>query len=271
MEFLMQRYWHISVVRENDKFIRARTNYSDSRVEMAAVLRVAVDTLKIEAAWLDYTGRPPQVIERRENIESLRGVIAYLGNGLALRKALQAVENDVARSLFNELVIGIVQAETCLYQERGYATTSDYSDAWENFYAGSCRYYSNTDKIKVSWVDYIGQLERENNLFGRFKSQHLYREDSVYKINGTILDSFHHVSTSLELDENLRVIEAEGGLLRVPDKVCQQSGMYLSNIKGRVLQGLTKKELAHLLGAREGCVHLIDLIYDSVRTLELIY
>ncbi len=270
MEFLMQRIWHSSVVRENEQFLIVKTSYLDSLMERMAVMRVKAANLEIEEAWLERLGCPGDMAESREYIEGLKGVEAYLGSGSGLRAGLQGMKDEVERSLFNDTVIAIVQAETFLFRERGYSDAVVYSQAWEEFYVGSCRYYSNLDRVKITWGGYIGNTGREINLFDRGKSQQLYRDDKgCYVINGSLIDSFHQVNTHLELDEDMKVITACGHLLRVPDAVCRESSRQMENLKGRLLPGMSKKELAHLLGAGEGCVHLIDLTYDSVKTLEL--
>ena len=270
MEFLMQRIWYSSVVREDEQYLIAKTSYLDSRMERIAVMRVKAANLEIEEAWLECLGRPGDMAESREYIEGLKGVEAYLGSGSGLRAGLQSMKDEVERSLFNDTVVAIVQAETFLFRERGYSDAVTYSKAWEEFYASSCRYYSNLDRVEITWGGYIGDTGREINLFGRGKSQQLYLDDkNGYVINGSLIDSFHQVSSSLKLDKDMKVTAAYGQLLRVPDAVCRESSQQMENLKGQLLPGMPKKELAYLLGAGQGCVHLIDLTYDSVKTPEL--
>jgi hypothetical protein len=270
VEFLMQRIWYSSVVRQDEQYLIAKTSYLDSLMERMAVMRVKAANLEIEEAWLERLGRPGDMAESREYIEGLKGVEAYLGSSSGLRAGLQGIKDEVERSLFNDTVIAIVQAETFLFRERGYSDAVTYSQAWEKFYAGSCRYYSNLDRVKTTWGGYIGNSGREITLFDRGKSQQMYRDDKGgYIINGSLIDSFHQVSTHLEMDKDIQVITAYGQLLRVPDAVCRESGQQMENLKGQLLSGMPKRELARLLGAGQGCVHLIDLTYDSVKTLEL--
>ena len=270
MEFLMQRIWYSSVVRQDEQYLIAKTSYLDSRMERIALIRVKAANLEIEEAWLECLGRPGDMAESREYITGLKGVEAYLGSSSGLRAGLQGIKDEVERSLFNDTVIAIVQAETFLFRERGYSDAVTYSQAWEEFYAGSCRYYSNLDRVKITWGGYMGKTGGEINMLDRGKSQKLYRDDKgSYVINGSLIDSFHQVNTHLELDEGMKVITAWGHLLRVPDAVCRESSQQMENLKGQLLPGMPKKELAHLLGAGQGCVHLIDLTYDSVKTLEL--
>ncbi|MDD3852173.1 MAG: DUF2889 domain-containing protein [Syntrophomonadaceae bacterium] len=270
MECLMQRIWQTAILRENEQYLIAETSYLDSRIERKAVMRVEINSLKTVEAWLERLGRPGDMLEKREYIEGLKGVPAYLGSGSQLKKGMQDIQDELERSLFNECVIGIVQAETFLFNERGYSSADEYSKSWEEFYAGSCRYYSHLDKINISWGDYIGPTGRALNLFNRAKSQQLMRDDKgQFIINGSLIDSFHQMSSHLVLDQDMKLISAHGQLLRAPDKVCFEAAVNMNNLIGQSLNGISKKELANLLGAGQGCVHLIDLVYDSVKTLQL--
>lgn len=270
MDCLYQCFWHSSVYRQDGQFITAQTMYADSDSELAVNLLVSTDKLEIQDAYLETYGSPGDTGEQRQTIDSLKGVQAYLGQGKALQGAIKGLGEEMARSLINETVISIVQAETFLLLERGYADKEDYNRAWKHFYAGKCRYYSNQERISLSWMDYIGDKGRGNRLFDRFKSQHLYRDDSgAFLITGNLRDSFHHMSSWLEVeDREYRVKRAEGKLLQVPDNVCRESAAGLQSLCGRVLPGMSKHELADHMWAGQGCVHLIDLVYDSAETLQ---
>ncbi|HHW61487.1 MAG TPA: DUF2889 domain-containing protein [Syntrophomonadaceae bacterium] len=268
MEFLYQRYWHSEVYRAGDHLICGRTMYADSDRELAVSMVLDTVELKIQEAYWEKYGSPGDMREYRKEIPDLKGIQAYLGQGPHLRRAAENLGEDMARSMINETVTCIVQAETFLLLERGYTGKEDYNQAWDHFYDGSCRYYSNLDRVQCSWGDYIGNQARENRLFDRFKSQHIYREQGVgYMIAGNLRDSFHHISSWLEIEADVnQVLRAEASLMQVPDEVCRESIHQLKNIEGLCVRGMKKKELAQHLGAGQGCVHLIDLVYDSVDT-----
>ena len=67
--------------------------------------------------------------------------------------------------------------------------------------------------------------------------------------------------------DNLEVKKAVGHFLRVPDPVCREAVEFVQAIKGKSLQGMPKKTLAHLLQGGDGCTHMIDLIYEAVETV----
>ena len=269
LEFIEQRHWFTSVKREDENYIIAQTDYMDTGIERRTTMRVEMSTLKIESAWLDRLGRPGDLTEERQYIEDLKGVEAYLGSGRQLRAALQHTGDALERSLFNDCVVGIVQAETFFFPMRGYRDAADYNRFWEEAYVGSCRYYSNLDLVQIAWMDFIGSIPRQSILFSRSKSQQLMRNvQESYMIAGSLVDTFHQMASLLVLSPEMTVIEASGQLIRTPDQVCMAAADLMANLVGQNLSGIGKKELAGLMGANQGCIHLIDLVYDSVQTVK---
>ena len=122
-------------------------------MERRAFLKVETSSLKITEAWLERPGQAGNMTESTIYIDSLQGVQAYLGSGPQLREALKSIGENLERTLFNDCVIGIVQAETFLFPERGYQDVDAYNNFWEKSYVGSCRYYSNLDQVKkTGWI-----------------------------------------------------------------------------------------------------------------------
>ena len=119
MEFLLQRFWHISVVREAEECIKSTAVYSDSGGELAVVFKVDVHDFVIREAYLRRLGGPGNMTERRIPLSGLVGVSAYLGSGSELRQGLKDIPGEgvrsLVRSLVNETVTSLVQAETFLY------------------------------------------------------------------------------------------------------------------------------------------------------------
>lgn len=116
----------------------------------------------------------------------------------------------------------------------------------------------------------MGIEERESNLFDRFKSQQLIEDGNEFIIIGGLTDTFHHMGCWLRVGAKNNIItQAEGNLLRCTDPICQEASTFLGTLTGQELNRFSKKELAVQLGAGQGCVHLIDLVYDSAETLSL--
>ncbi|MTI84499.1 MAG: DUF2889 domain-containing protein [Firmicutes bacterium] len=271
MDYLFQCFWHTSICREGKEYLKGFTEYCDSNYEMTASMLVNAKSFIVTDALLEYgrvQGEKRNMVQR---LEGLEGMEAYFGCGPELRQGLKDVNDSVAISLFGENVRGIIQAETFLLSERGYASLEAYSKHWDKFYTDSCRYYSNLKHVKHSWSDYVGNDKRENIIFTRFKNQQLYRLNSgEYLVSGSLSDSFHEINVVLSLNgSGTRVIAAKSSFLRVPDAICRESVDYLRRLEGKDLIGLSKKEIAELLGKSQGCVHLIDIVHDAVTTLSL--
>ncbi|MCG8403391.1 MAG: DUF2889 domain-containing protein [Firmicutes bacterium] len=265
MTNVFQRHWFTTVRRTGgDGLLDARTVYRGTDGEFAALLKVKPAVLQIvSAVWEEYAPRPKAV-----DIEGLTGVEAYFNCGPILREVLSGL-GSFTRSLFAETVRGVIQAETFLLKERGYNSPAEYDRYWNGFYAGSCRYYSNLDRVSKTWNEHAGSY-RTTNLFNRFKTQSLYSVPrGGYRISGTLSDSFHELGADILVDREFWIKEANGVLLRCPDDVCREAAEHLHNLPGNRAAFTDKKGLAELLGAGAGCVHLIDLVNDAFKSIEL--
>jgi len=261
---ILQRHWLTTVRRDAPgAFLEARTVYCGTDCEVGAFLKVdPVSFTVIEATWENYS--PPAA---NMDIVGLRGVQAYFDCGPALKEALAGM-GEFPRSVFADTVRGVIQAETFLYTERGFASAVEYSNYWEKFYADSCRYYSNLHRVNRKWHEYAGHM-RTSNLFNRFKAQSVYREVNDYRVCSQLSDSFHELNVEIVLDRQLVVTECRGTLLRVPDPVCQEAAVFLDQMVSRPASAQSKKQIAGLLGRGDGCVHLIDMVYEALESVTI--
>lgn len=265
MSNILQRHWFTTVRKEpKEDMLVAQTVYCGSDREVNAQLKVEPTSFKIiDATWEEYS---PSL--KIMDIPKLHGVQAYFNCGSMLKEAFSEL-GEFTYSIFAETVRGLIQAETFLYKERGFASATEYSNYWEKFYNNSCCYYSNLDKISRSWDDYTCSF-RTNNLFNRFKSHSVYTDlGGGYKVSGKLSDSFHELSVQLIVDSQLKIIEAQGDLLRVPDEICKEATVFLSRLLDQDIKRLNKKQLADILGKGEGCVHLIDTVYDALESVKI--
>ncbi len=88
-------------------------------------------------------------------------------------------------------------------------------------------------------------------------------------VAGSLADSFHQMASFLQLDTEGKVIAASGELVRAPGEICFSAADFMDELRGIKLAGKSKKEIAGILGNSQGCIHLIDLVFDSVQTLDL--
>ncbi|AET68603.1 Protein of unknown function (DUF2889) [Desulfosporosinus orientis DSM 765] len=269
MKNLFQRNWYTEVRRSDTRLLEAKTSYVDTYRETVAHLLVDVNSFIIkEATWEEQRSSGP-LLNRICQVTPLHGAEAYFGSGPALKNVAAFLEDPLAVALFSETVKGIIQAETFLLSERGYGSEEEYNEKWFNFYLGSCRYYSNLDRVTNSWYDHVGESKRTGNLFVRFKTQSLFELGAgQYLLTGNLSDSFHEVNVRLKLDGSV-VQEADGVLLRAPDIVCREAAPLLENLHSINLREISKKELAGVLGKGQGCVHVIDLVSDCAQLLAL--
>lgn len=271
MYCLFQRHWHTGVKRVDEQTLIAESTYNGTDMEAVATMQVDVYTFKVKrATWEEYR-TSSATHDKAVDVPELIGVEAYFGCGPAIHRAAEKLPGRLPQLLFAEAVRGIIQAETYVYRERGHSDPEAYDRYWDNFYANSCRYYSNLERTTVPWRQYVGKQERPSRLYTRFKGQGLYRTDGgEYILLGHLTDSFHEVAVRLILNRELTEIQqASVEMLRVPDAVCREAAGLMENLRGEKIQALTKKSVAHLLGGKQGCVHVIDTVYDLIKTVFL--
>lgn len=263
-----QRNWYTEVRRSDNGLLRAKTSYVDTYREAVAHLIVDVNSFVIqEALWEEQRSTEP-IKTRTLQVTPLCGAQAYFSSSSALKEATAFLKDPLAVALFSETIKGIIQAETFLLSERGFTSEQDYENTWLDFYAGSCRFFSNLDRATKTWYEHVGESKREGNLFVRFKTQSLFDLGAnQFLLTGNLSDSFHEINVSLKLN-GLIVEETDGILLRTPDLVCREATTFLENLHGMNIRGIAKKELAGILGKGQGCVHLIDLVGDCAYILE---
>jgi len=275
---IFQRHWHAStrlsppkpgkaaadsaaavdIEQQPIREIIAETIYGDTDCEVGTRLRVDPKSFKIrEATWETYS-LPVTITD----IPGLRGTAAYLNCGPALTEALADL-GPVARTTFNETISCVILSEPFLVKERGYATYAAYREHWDVFYRNACRYYSNLDTTSVLW-DY-SDYTRTSVLFNRFASQSAFLlPGGGFHVTGTYSDTFHEFSVELDTEINLVITWAAAELLRLPHAGCSGTNVYLQQLAGYNARNPVKKQLVQVLGGGDGCVHLIDTVYDAL-------
>lgn len=269
MHCVFQRFWHSNIRLDQDELL-AEVTYCGTDKELCARMIVDPQSLNVRRAWWEVYRAPGFDFPRTSEISGLEGMTAYFNCGETLREALASISLPEAKDLFAEAVRGIIQAETFLLDQRGYASPQEYQDYWSDIYQGACHYYSNMERVKKRWYDHIGYYQRSGSLFNRMKSQTLYLEEKKLFLSGHLHDSFHSVAVKLEIDKDQgMIVSSEGDILNAPDQVCMEATTYMDKISGTFISEMNKKEIARLLGSDYGCVHLIDLVSDGAKTLSL--
>ncbi|MCL6639604.1 MAG: DUF2889 domain-containing protein [Firmicutes bacterium] len=266
MEFVYQSNCFASVNCLNGGELLAQSFYLATDSEAAARIRVDAGSFRIkEAGWEIYRSPGGRWNGGRE-LPELVGVEAYFNAGGHLRRAAGDEAAGLPRELLAECVRGIIQSETYIFTGRGHATARAYEDFWEKLYAGSCRYYSNLDRVKQGWFDHVGELGRSRCLYNRNKSCTVYRDSGGgLTVTGAFCDSFHELGVRAVLDPEGVALAVSGDFKRAPDAVCFENKGHLAFLPGKNLACSGKKEVAEIAGGPQGCNHLVDLLYDMAK------
>lgn len=266
MATLCQSNYFTSVTKNGGEII-ARSQLLTTGLEAVATITAAADTFRIVAARWDICRSPGGARNGGRDVPALLGVEAYMGAGPALRDALKA-DGDVAYSLVAECVKGIIQTETYLFIERGYADAAALQAYWKKNAVGSCHLYSNIPRISRSWSEYIAVRAWTDNLFCRFKTAEVTGgPEGVTGIRGSFFDSFHEFVLTLAIAGDTAAA-CDGDFLRAPDPVCIETLANLAALAGRPVADLTKAFVAGRIGGPSGCSHMTDLLLHMLRTAE---
>ncbi len=261
-----------TVKRVHQSEILAEASLVATDCEAMSRIRADLITYHVKSADWDIFRSPGDSLNGSGDVGGIIGKEAYFNIGGELRKELGEAAGGVPRELLSECVRGLIQAETFIHAERGYPTLQSYDTYWKEFYKDTCRYYSNLDRINLEWGDYVGGAIRRGNLYNKNKSCTVYlRSDEGYTAAGTFIDSFHEMGVYLSLTPDGVAIECSGNLLRAPDMVCFENMKHIPLLMGKKIPGLSKKEIAALAGGPQGCIHLVDILYDLVRSVDAVF
>ncbi len=267
MQCIYHANYFTTVLRRNDE-LWSQCVYLSTDIEATGLLRVEVSSFNIKEARWDVYRSPAKALNGGSELLGLKGSEAFMHIGPILQEQVGERGGGLARELLAECVRGLMQAETFVYQERGYVSAKEYDDYWNETLKDSCRYFSNLDRVAQPWMDYIGDDVRDNSLYNRVKSTNiLHGSENRLLINANFVDSFHELTVNVEADSDGTIRESTGNYLRAPDRVCFENSELLPKLVGKNLTGLNKKEIAKDLGFSSGCTHLVDLVYDISRSV----
>jgi len=246
----------------------AEATVLDTEHEATGQLRVDSSSFEIKDAAWEIFRSPGGKFNARQNVPGLKGAVAYFGVGPTMRRVLDGVAGGLVRELLNECVKSVIQSETFLFRERGFASLKEYGEYWRKVHANDCRYQSNMFRAARKWEDYVAGFEHNLNLFNRFKSCMIYKDRNNLVASCGFSDSYHELGISCTLDLNGYVKECSGNFLRAPDQVCFECAQLPAGMQGKVITDCTKKQLVEIMGGPQGCDHLVDLTQDLSKTAE---
>lgn len=257
-----------TMVTKNNQELWSQCVYLSTDTEAIGMLRVEVSSYRIKEARWEVCRSPGHALNGSFDMPELKDSEVYLNAGAVLREKVGEQGGGLARELFSECVRGLLQAETYVYKERGYASAKEYDEQWEQFDTISCRYYSNIERVVQPWREYVGDYMRNNWLYNRIKTCTLMQcPDNSLLTNASFIDSYHELTVRIATDRNGVINNCSGNYLRAPDQICFESAELLDSLLGKNLTDLTKKVVARDLGGSMGCNHLVDLVFDISRAI----
>lgn len=268
MQALYQVNRFITVDTLGEEELLAKSIFSSTDFEAVGQLITDQSNLRIEQARWDIYRSPGNSLNGGQELPGLKGVVAYLNSGKELSRVIGQEAGGLPRELIAECVKGIIQAETFIFNKRGFPTPQAYEDYWDRDYLNTCRYYSHLELKPRRWFEHIGYCERARNLYNRSKSGTVCRQNGGGLIaSGSFIDSFHELFVQLILDSSGIVADCSGNYFRAPDPVCTESSAHIVKLVGKNLTQLSKKEIGKLVGGAQGCEHLLDTVYDLSRAV----
>jgi hypothetical protein len=224
----------------------AESTFISTNFEAVGQLVIDLKSFGIKKARWDIYRSPGGSMNGSKELPELIGVEAYFNAGGSLRRVAGEEAGGLPRELLAECVKGIIQAETFVFDARGYPSPGAYEDYWDKIYLNACRYFSNLEHIVSRWFDYVGYYKRERNLFNRYMSCRVCRQDEL--------------GVQADLNGEGIVVACAGNFLRAPDQICFENREHLIKLAGKKIACMEKKEIGELLGGPQGCNHLVDIV-----------
>jgi len=263
MEVLYHAHRFSTVKAINDEELLAESTFLSTDFEAVGRLLIDQKSFLIKDARWDIYRSPGGGLNGGKELPGLKGVEAYFNAGGSLRRVAGDEAGGLPRELLADCVKGSIQAETFIFEKRGFTSARAYEEYWDKIYFNACRYFSNLDRLTCRWFDYIGGYEREGTLFNRNMSSIVWRQDGgSLAAYGCFSDSFHELGVHIGLNSEGIVTECAGNFLRAPDRICFENSAHLLKLVGKNIARLNKREIGELVGGSQGCNHLVDMAYD---------
>ncbi len=114
-------------------------------------------SFRVRRARLDIYRSPGNSLNGGKDLPHLEGIEAYFNEAGQLLQAVGTEGNGMTRDLFNECINGMIQAETYVYEERGFPSPRAYEEFWEQYYSHSCRFYTHLGRTTHTWYRACGR------------------------------------------------------------------------------------------------------------------
>jgi hypothetical protein len=266
MKILDQAEIFCTVNRKKQELI-SETIFIGRDLEAKASLSVDVGSFLIQDAVWEIHRAPGDIAVGCGNAASLlTGVSAHI-EGRKEMKRLMRLDGGIAlKYLFTDCIKSLVQAETYVYRERGFADEEAYNIYWDRIEKNGCRAYTYPNEADLRWMDYIPHGPRKDNLFNRGR-HYLMMEtgEGQIEIVGGFHDTYHELGLKMTLKDLSGIVSrCEIDYARAPGSSCFNNRIHADKFAGKNITAMTKDEIIRLAGGGEGCYHLVDLLSDAV-------
>lgn len=227
---------------------------------MTATVKVGVKDFIIEEAKGSVNGKEYEVDE-------LKGLYGYISGKKAIKKKTMNKFPELS-PLFLQCVSGLIQAETYVYDERGYNSKDEYNRYWDNLEEDGCRYYSNKRAdlraSEPAWMEYVPDNFKATELFKREKRYSAVVEDGTLITVGFLNDTYHEMAISMELNIQGNVLDFQIVFFRGPGQACFSNSENSNMLKGWNIKDISKRDIIKILGGCDGCYHIVELAVELV-------
>lgn len=269
MRAVYQATYSCTVERKGTELL-TKCAFISTDYEASAQITVNINDFKINHAGWDIFRTPAGYTVISREIPELIGIEAYFYSGSQIRQAVGEEMSGIPLELIIECIRGVGQAEAFIIPERGFPSLKKFDEYCHEIGLNSCHYYSNLDRIAMTWTEYMGEHSnsRDKELFYRHKNYCIFMQsDGSLLTIADFIDTFHEIALVTTLSREGLISECSGSFLRGPDRICYETLELLSNLRGKDLPAATKKEITNWVGGPSGCTHLYEMIWDSGRTL----
>jgi len=86
------------------------------------------------------------------------------------------------------------------------------------------------------------------------------------KAQTKMVDPHHRIKVIIIVDKSsLEILDIEAKMMKIPYQICLKTIPKIKRLKGARIQEGFYKRVKEVIGGREGCIHLVDLIMDTAR------
>lgn len=101
-------------------------------------------------------------------------------------------------------------------------------------------------------------------LFSREMKISVRDDRELIHINSYLKDTHHEIKIHLIIQPiTMEIMDASAEMLRIPYEICPQALKNLKQLKGLKIKPGINRQVIELLGGRNGCVHVVDLLRES--------